>query len=45
MLSSCPPRPERPGGTSFRRFTIVWDFDGTLLPMEPWDSEQELLVA
>jgi phosphoserine phosphatase len=28
-----------------RRFTIVYDFDGTLLPMEPWDSEQELLLA
>jgi phosphoserine phosphatase len=23
----------------------VYDFDGTLLPMEPWDSEQELLLA
>jgi len=28
-----------------RRFNIVYDFDGTLLPAQPWDSEQELLVA
>jgi phosphoserine phosphatase len=28
-----------------RRFTIVYDFDGTLLPLEPWDSEQELLLS
>ena len=27
-----------------RRFNIVYDFDGTLLPMQPWDSEQELLL-
>ena len=25
-------------------FTIIWDFDGTLLPIEPFDSEQSLLV-
>ena len=28
-----------------RRFTIIYDFDGTLLPFQPWDSEQELLLA
>jgi phosphoserine phosphatase len=28
-----------------RRFTIVYDFDGTLFPSQPWDSEQELLLA
>jgi phosphoserine phosphatase len=28
-----------------RRFDIVYDFDGTLLPSRPWDSEQELLLA
>jgi phosphoserine phosphatase len=28
-----------------RRFTIVYDFDGTLLPLGPWDSEQELLLT
>jgi phosphoserine phosphatase len=26
------------------KFTIIWDFDGTLLPMAPFDSEQSLLV-
>ncbi len=31
--------------TARKRFTIVWDFDGTLLPLAPWDSEQELLLA
>lgn len=25
-------------------YTIIWDFDGTLLPMEPYDSEQSLLI-
>jgi phosphoserine phosphatase len=25
-------------------FTIIWDFDGTLLPLEPFDSEQSLLL-
>jgi phosphoserine phosphatase len=24
-------------------FTIIWDFDGTLLPSDPYDSEQTLL--
>lgn len=28
-----------------RRYTIVFDFDGTLLPSVPWDSEQTLLLA
>ena len=23
--------------------TIIWDFDGTLLPSDPYDSEQTLL--
>ncbi len=27
-----------------KRYTIVWDFDGTLLPPEPYDSEQFLLI-
>ena len=26
------------------KFTIVWDFDGTLLPNEPYDSEQTLMM-
>ncbi len=25
-------------------FTIVWDFDGTILPLNPFDSEQTLLL-
>jgi phosphoserine phosphatase len=25
-------------------FTIVWDFDGTILPLKPFDSEQTLLL-
>jgi phosphoserine phosphatase len=24
--------------------TIIWDFDGTILPLEPFDSEQSLLI-
>ncbi len=28
-----------------RRLAIVVDFDGTILPSTPWDSEQELLLA
>jgi len=28
-----------------RRFAIVFDFDGTILPATPWDSEQTLLLA
>jgi len=27
-----------------KKFTIVWDFDGTILPLEPFDSEQSLLI-
>jgi phosphoserine phosphatase len=27
-----------------KRFSIVWDFDGTILPNEPHDSEQSLLL-
>ena len=27
-----------------KKFTIVWDFDGTILPSEPYDSEQSLLM-
>ena len=27
-----------------RRFTIVWDFDGTILPLDPYDSEQSVLM-
>ena len=26
-----------------REHTIIWDFDGTILPIEPYDSEQTLL--
>jgi phosphoserine phosphatase len=25
------------------KFTIIWDFDGTILPLAPFDSEQSLL--
>jgi phosphoserine phosphatase len=25
-------------------FRIIWDFDGTILPLEPFDSEQSLLL-
>ncbi|MGD8343252.1 MAG: HAD family hydrolase [Desulfobacterales bacterium] len=27
-----------------KKLTIVWDFDGTILPSEPYDSEQSLLI-
>ena len=27
-----------------KKLTIVWDFDGTILPHDPYDSEQSLLV-
>lgn len=27
-----------------RTITIIWDFDGTILPLEPFDSEQSLLT-
>ena len=27
-----------------RPYTIIWDFDGTILPLEPYDSEQSLLL-
>jgi len=27
-----------------KNHTIIWDFDGTILPMAPFDSEQSLLV-
>ena len=27
-----------------KKLTIVWDFDGTILPHEPFDSEQSLLI-
>ena len=27
-----------------KTLTIVWDFDGTILPLEPFDSEQSLLI-
>ena len=26
-----------------KKFTIIWDFDGTILPIAPFDSEQSLL--
>lgn len=27
-----------------KKSTIIWDFDGTILPNDPWDSEQSLLI-
>ena len=27
-----------------KKFTIIWDFDGTILPLAPFDSEQSLLM-
>jgi phosphoserine phosphatase len=27
-----------------RKHTIIWDFDGTLLPNDPYDSEQSLML-
>ena len=27
-----------------KKFTIIWDFDGTILPIDPFDSEQTLLA-
>ena len=27
-----------------KKFTIIWDFDGTILPIAPFDSEQSLLL-
>ena len=27
-----------------KKYDIIWDFDGTLLPSEPYDSEQTLLL-
>lgn len=27
-----------------KQYTIIWDFDGTLLPLCPYDSEQSLLM-
>jgi len=27
-----------------KAFTIIWDFDGTILPLAPFDSEQALLI-
>ena len=27
-----------------KRYTIIWDFDGTILPPKPYDSEQLLLI-
>ena len=27
-----------------KKFTIIWDFDGTILPSTPFDSEQSLLM-
>ncbi len=27
-----------------KKLTIVWDFDGTILPLDPFDSEQSLLI-
>ena len=27
-----------------KKYDIIWDFDGTLIPSEPYDSEQTLLL-
>ncbi len=27
-----------------QNYTIIWDFDGTILPLDPFDSEQSLLI-
>ena len=27
-----------------KKFTLIWDFDGTILPSTPYDSEQSLLM-
>jgi len=27
-----------------KKYTIIWDFDGTLLPNDPYDSEQSLMM-
>ena len=27
-----------------KKYAIIWDFDGTLFPREPYDSEQSLLI-
>jgi len=27
-----------------KNYTIIWDFDGTILPPDPYDSEQSLLI-
>lgn len=27
-----------------KKYTIIWDFDGTILPPEPYDSEQATLI-
>ena len=27
-----------------KKYTIIWDFDGTIFPREPYDSEQSLLI-
>lgn len=29
---------------SVKSYTIIWDFDGTILPSDPYDSEQTLLL-
>ena len=31
-------------GLVMKKNTIIWDFDGTLLPIDPYDSEQSFLV-
>jgi len=31
-------------GFAMKKPTIIWDFDGTLLPIDPYDSEQSLLI-
>jgi phosphoserine phosphatase len=30
--------------TAKKPYTIIWDFDGTLLPNDPYDSEQSLMM-
>ena len=41
------PPPADPGRLSMagnKPFTIIWDFDGTLVPNDPYDSEQSLMM-
>ena len=45
-IFSCRRKPfcDRSGCQTVKNKTIIWDFDGTLLPLAPYDSEQTLLL-